>query len=254
MVSNNAEFNQVINTLSSTIGDDEFNVADYVDYDNDKILIDDLVDDGWIDVNDRDDFTRKYPKYVITKRQFGESRINEANNANLVISAIKKVKSGLINKWKRGGGYENFGDKEYRALCDKFKYNPYGTSDERTIAKLLDNFAEWAMNYDGNEMEESNINELGSGDDWSGEDDNKPTRGDSVYLKTRYPDIVSRITYIDSTHVYWKTDSKNYIDTGNKGAIYHIGQLRDKELYNDLLAWMDTGDKTELENKLYTDI
>lgn len=87
------------------------------------------------------------------------SSIVEASNVNSVMSAIKKVKNSLINKWKRYGGYENFGDKEYRVLCDKFKRNPYGDSDERTIAKLLDNFADWAANYDGSE-----INELGNGD------------------------------------------------------------------------------------------
>ncbi len=75
--SNNDEFNRVANTLISSFDNDEFAAVDYVDYDNDKILIDDLLDDMYIDKKTRDEFVRKYPKYVITKRQFGESRINE---------------------------------------------------------------------------------------------------------------------------------------------------------------------------------
>ena len=38
-------------------------------------------------------------------------------------------------------------------MRDKFDYNPYGSSDEREIAKMLDGFDNWAMNYDGNMRE-----------------------------------------------------------------------------------------------------
>ena len=38
-------------------------------------------------------------------------------------------------------------------MRDKFDYNPYGSSDERQIAKMLDGFDNWAMNYDGNMRE-----------------------------------------------------------------------------------------------------
>ena len=51
------------------------------------------------------------------------------------------------------GGYENFGQREIDAMKDKLNYNPYGTSDERKIAKMLDGLDNWAMNYDGNMRE-----------------------------------------------------------------------------------------------------
>jgi hypothetical protein len=70
-----------------------------------------------------------------------------------VRSAISKVKKGLMKKWKQKGGYENFGQKELSQMKDKFDYNPYGSSDERQIAKMLDGFDNWAMNYDGNMRE-----------------------------------------------------------------------------------------------------
>ena len=82
----------------------------------------------------------------------GES-VNEAMKPSQVRSAISKVKKGLMRKWKQKGGYENFGQKELSQMRDKFDYNPYGSSDERQIAKMLDGFDNWAMNYDGNMRE-----------------------------------------------------------------------------------------------------
>jgi hypothetical protein len=79
--------------------------------------------------------------------------VNEAMKPSQVRSAISKVKKGLMRKWKQKGGYENFGQKELSQMRDKFDYNPYGSSDEREIAKMLDGFDNWAMNYDGNMRE-----------------------------------------------------------------------------------------------------
>ena len=73
--------------------------------------------------------------------------LNEGNfKPNQVRSAISKVKKELMRKWKQKGGYENFGQKELSQMKDKFDYNPYGTSDERNISKMLDGFNDWAMN------------------------------------------------------------------------------------------------------------
>ena len=66
-----------------------------------------------------------------------------------VRSAISKVKKQLMRKWKQKGGYENFGQKELCQMRDKFDYNPYGSSDERHVAKMLDAFGNWTMNYVG---------------------------------------------------------------------------------------------------------
>ena len=80
--------------------------------------------------------------------------VNEAMKPSQVRSAISKVKKGLMRKWKQKGGYENFGQKELSQMKDKFDYNPYGSSDERQISKMLDGFDNWAMNYDGNMRED----------------------------------------------------------------------------------------------------
>jgi len=94
-----------------------------------------------------------------TKENVEEDTVNETMKPSQVRSAISKVKKGLMRKWKQKGGYENFGQKELSQMRDKFDYNPYGSSDERQIAKMLDGFDNWAMNYDGN-MRESTINEI----------------------------------------------------------------------------------------------
>lgn len=75
--------------------------------------------------------------------------VNEAASVSHVRSTIEKVKKQLIQKWKQKGGYENFGEKEGRMLSDKFNTNPYGSSDERRIHSMIQDFENWAMNYDG---------------------------------------------------------------------------------------------------------
>lgn len=52
------------------------------------------------------------------------------------IKEIEKTKIKLINKAKKIGLYENFGQTEVRALEDKFGY---------TLA--IKNFDNWCMNY-----------------------------------------------------------------------------------------------------------
>jgi len=92
---------------------------------------------------------------MITK-QFGES-VNEGAyhvmNVNRIISTTKKK---LMKKWKQKGGYENFGQKELDILKKKLKYNPYGSQEERQIARALDGFDNWSMNYTGNMRESIN--------------------------------------------------------------------------------------------------
>jgi hypothetical protein len=75
--------------------------------------------------------------------------VNEAVSVSQVRSTIDKVKKQLIQKWKQKGGYENFGEKEGRMLSDKFNVNPYGSPDERRIHSMIQDFENWAMNYDG---------------------------------------------------------------------------------------------------------
>jgi predicted ABC-type ATPase/cell division septum initiation protein DivIVA len=74
-----------------------------------------------------------------------------AIEASQVRSVISKVKKDLMKKWQQKGGYENFGVKEGEMLREKFNFNPYGSSEEREIAQMIQGFENWAMNYDGNE-------------------------------------------------------------------------------------------------------
>ena len=86
----------------------------------------------------------------------GYKKVNEAS-VSQVRSTLSRVKKQLMKKWAKKGGYENFGQKELRALKSKFKENPYGSPQERQISKMLDTFDNWAMNYSG-DMKES-VNE-----------------------------------------------------------------------------------------------
>ena len=88
--------------------------------------------------------------------QHMEESVNEAS-VSQVRSTLSRVKKQLMKKWAKKGGYENFGQKELRALKSKFKENPYGSPQERQISKMLDTFDNWAMNYSG-DMKES-VNE-----------------------------------------------------------------------------------------------
>jgi len=98
-----------------------------------------------------------------TKENVEEDTMNEVDYSKMkpsqVSKAISRMKKLLMKKWQKRGGYENFGQRELDVMKDKLNYNPYGTPDERKIAKMLDGLDNWAMNYDGN-MRESVINEI----------------------------------------------------------------------------------------------
>ena len=94
-----------------------------------------------------------------TKENVEEDTVNETMKPSQVSKAISRMKKLLMKKWQKRGGYENFGQRELDVMKDKLNYNPYGTPDERKIAKMLDGLDNWAMNYDGN-MRESVINEI----------------------------------------------------------------------------------------------
>lgn len=115
---------------------------------------------------------------VITDMKIVNESVNEGKfKPSQVRSAISKVKKGLMRKWKQKGGYENFGQKELSQMRDKFDYNPYGSSDERQIAKMLDGFDNWAMNYVG----ESEVNEA------------KVSSEDKAYFKKHKKEIMKMI-------------------------------------------------------------
>jgi hypothetical protein len=65
-----------------------------------------------------------------------------------VMREIAKAKKNLIAKAKKTGLYENFGEKEHRALFDKFNVSAYGNSEERFIFNQIQQFENWCMNFD----------------------------------------------------------------------------------------------------------
>lgn len=61
------------------------------------------------------------------------------------VTEINRIKKRLINKAKKRGLYENFGQKEFRQLMDKYGRDFYSDSGLRSA---LMGFNDWAMNYD----------------------------------------------------------------------------------------------------------
>jgi hypothetical protein len=65
-----------------------------------------------------------------------------------IFKDVARMKSQLIEKAKKKGIYENFGQKEVRKLKDKYpEYNEYDETG-RIIRNQIDNFDDWAMNFD----------------------------------------------------------------------------------------------------------
>lgn len=66
-----------------------------------------------------------------------------------LVSDINRQKIRLVDKARRQGLYENFGQKEVQNLKDKYDYNTlvYGTEKERRQAQLINNFDNWCMNF-----------------------------------------------------------------------------------------------------------
>jgi len=89
-------------------------------------------------------------KYI---KRIDES-VNEGLPLNTVRKSIGKIQGELKKKWKKTGGYENFGQDEISDLKgDSRFYNPYGTPEQRKAAKLIDALDQWAMNYTGESVE-----------------------------------------------------------------------------------------------------
>jgi len=72
----------------------------------------------------------------------------EGKTENLKKS-IKTIKKNLVNHAKKRGLSENFGQASVRNLSDEHDLLKltYGTSQQRKMAKLINEFDEWCMNY-----------------------------------------------------------------------------------------------------------
>jgi hypothetical protein len=67
-------------------------------------------------------------------------------------SDIAKKKQKLIRIYKQKGLYENFGQKEVRALEDKYGQFMYDElKDGRSVINLIMSFNEWCMTFNGEE-------------------------------------------------------------------------------------------------------
>lgn len=62
--------------------------------------------------------------------------------------AINFQKRKLINRAKKSGLYENFGQDEVRAIEDKFIDISSFTDEMNRNRDLLSEFNDWAMNFD----------------------------------------------------------------------------------------------------------
>jgi len=69
-----------------------------------------------------------------------------------VASVISNFKKQLMRKWERKGGYENFGAKEENTIREMFKGN-IGSSSERKISKMINEFHNWSNDYEGDKCE-----------------------------------------------------------------------------------------------------
>lgn len=74
---------------------------------------------------------------------------NTGLKASGISSEVNKIKKNLINKAKRKGLYENFGQIEIRALKDKYSDYQYGNPEQRKQWEMIERLDDWAMNYDG---------------------------------------------------------------------------------------------------------
>ena len=94
---------------------------------------------------------------ILKKRGVSVDEAEEVNEGLLgqVRKEIGKTQTALKKKWKKTGGYENFGQDEISKIHDRYGYSSmvYGTPEQRKAAKLIDALDQWAMNYTGESVE-----------------------------------------------------------------------------------------------------
>ena len=99
---------------------------------------------------DKDSFQKGHVASVMLV----DESLNEGLLLQTVRKSIGKIQTALKKKWKKTGGYENFGQDEINDLkSDGRWYNPYGDAEQRKAAKLIDALDRWAMNYTGESVE-----------------------------------------------------------------------------------------------------
>lgn len=73
-----------------------------------------------------------------------------------IIKDVKRMKEKLIAKAKKTGLYENFGQKEYTKLKDKWSryLGVFSDITDRRINEELNDFDNWCMNFDLKDLKE----------------------------------------------------------------------------------------------------
>ncbi len=71
-----------------------------------------------------------------------------------IMKEIRKIKKQLINKALKKGIWENFGQKEYLKLKDKYsKYmNVFSVETDKRLNEELDGFYNWCINFNDNNL------------------------------------------------------------------------------------------------------
>ena len=79
--------------------------------------------------------------------------MNHILNCKKIETAIRRAKIKLINEARENGFYENFGQKEYRAIKDKF-INPSDYSVKMNRNRdMLNDFSHWASTLSQSDLE-----------------------------------------------------------------------------------------------------
>ena len=70
-----------------------------------------------------------------------------------MLSVRRFQKTMVLKAIKKGGLYENFGQKEIRELKDKYGYDRYDFR-KRKIAEDIDFLDNWCMDFDDNSLKD----------------------------------------------------------------------------------------------------
>lgn len=60
---------------------------------------------------------------------------------------LSNFQSKMVEKAKKKGICENFGQKEIGQLKEKYGFNPYGNEKERDIAEKIMDLDNWVANF-----------------------------------------------------------------------------------------------------------
>jgi uncharacterized OB-fold protein len=171
---------------------------------------------------------------ALKKKKKPEIEVGGDKKTADIHSEIKRIKQKLIQKAKIKGLWENFGQKEYRMLRDKYGKDYYSNKE---IQNALTSFNEWIMNYTPIESSKKTADEPTDTDqaaleyltqlllDGKAIDEAVETTKSNFYKQeNRYTKLAKAIKY--GTKI-WKKESGKI----PKGFVSGIAKENGKELY-----------------------